>query len=55
MPNPPVFDAADIAESNSSLLPGPHGEANRSRWYRRLGPPAGLTNFGVNLVRIPPG
>jgi uncharacterized cupin superfamily protein len=38
-----------------SRYPAPHDEPcrNRSRW--RLGDAAGLTQFGVNLLRLPPG
>ena len=55
MSDPLVFDPNDLAESNATAMPGPYAERGRTRWYRRLGPPAGLTNFGVNLVRIAPG
>ena len=55
MPNPPAFDPADLPESNATSMPGPFRAGNQTRWARRLGQAAGLTNFGVNLVRIVPG
>lgn len=55
MPTPPAFDPTDLPESNASIMPEPLRARNRTRWYRRLGAAAGLTNFGVNLCRIVPG
>lgn len=55
MPNPPAFDPMSLAESNATLMPEPLRAKNQMRWFRRLGAAAGLTNFGVNLVRIVPG
>ena len=54
-PKPPAFDPAELSETNSSSLPAPHRAANQTRYNRRLGDHAGLTNFGVNLTRIIPG
>ncbi|MDP1752115.1 MAG: cupin domain-containing protein [Reyranella sp.] len=54
-PTLPAFDPADVAESNATGYPEPFREANSRRWFRRLGDHVGLTNFGVNLVRIVPG
>jgi uncharacterized cupin superfamily protein len=54
-PRPPAFDPADIDESNATGYPAKFREANSARWNRRLGDHAGLSNFGVNLTRIPPG
>lgn len=51
----PAFDPKDVPESNATSYPAPFRDANMLRWYRRLGPVAGLTHFGVNLVRIVPG
>lgn len=50
-----IFDPKEVAESNLSTYPEPLRAANTMRWNRRLGPIAGLTNFGVNLTRIVPG
>jgi uncharacterized cupin superfamily protein len=38
-----------------TLYPPPFDEPCRSRERRRLGDAAGLTQFGVNLLRLPPG
>lgn len=54
-PRPPAFDPADLPESNATSYPEKFRADNSRRWFRRLGDQAGLTNFGVNLVRIVPG
>ena len=38
-----------------SSYPAPHDEPCRQRKRSRLGDVAGLTQFGVNLLRLPPG
>ena len=38
-----------------TLYPPPFDEPCRARERRRLGAEAGLTQFGVNLLRLPPG
>lgn len=38
-----------------TLYPPPFDEPCRARERRRLGDAAGLTQFGVNLLRLPPG
>ena len=50
-----VFTPADVSESNASSYPEPYREAQRKRYNRRLADHAGLTNYGVNLVRVLPG
>jgi uncharacterized cupin superfamily protein len=50
-----VFTPADVSESNASSYPEPYREAQRKRYNRRLADHAGLTNYGVNLVRVSPG
>jgi uncharacterized cupin superfamily protein len=54
-PTLPAFDPADVAESNATSYPAKFRTDNSRRWSRRLGDHAGLTNFGVNLTRLPPG
>src|SRR5260221_14586810 len=49
------FDPMSLPESNATSYPEPFRAANQSRWNRRLGDHAGLSNFGVNLTRIVPG
>ena len=51
----PAFDPADVSESNYTSYPALHRAANQTRYNRRLGDHAGLTNFGVTLTRIIPG
>jgi uncharacterized cupin superfamily protein len=48
----------DIAALNSvigTLYPPPFDEPCRARERKRLGDAAGLTQYGVNLLRLPPG
>ncbi len=48
----------DIAAAKTvvgSGYPAPHDEPCRQRKRFRLGDAAGLTQFGVNLLRLPPG
>lgn len=49
------FDPLALPESNATSYPKPYRAENQSRWNRRLGNHAGLTNFGVNMTRIAPG
>lgn len=50
-----VFRAEDVPESNATSYPEPFRAQNMNRYARRIGAFGGLTNFGVNLVRIVPG
>jgi uncharacterized cupin superfamily protein len=50
-----VFRAGDVPESNASGYPEEFREGQRKRYARRLGLHAGLTNYGVNFVRVLPG
>jgi uncharacterized cupin superfamily protein len=48
----------DVAASRSVIgttYPPPYDEPCRTRQRTRLGDAAGLTQFGVNLLRLPPG
>jgi uncharacterized cupin superfamily protein len=47
------IDAAPLA--TGSGYPEPFDEPCRARSRRRLGKAAGLTQFGVNLLQLPPG
>ncbi len=51
----PKIDIASAEERRGSSYPKPFDEPVRGRSYRRLGDAAGLTQFGVNLVRLEPG
>jgi uncharacterized cupin superfamily protein len=51
----PKLDLQTIPETNATGYPAPYNAAMGGRWYRRLAPPAGLTDFGVSHVRLEPG
>ena len=50
-----VFATADVPESNRTGYPPQFQAGVEKRHARRLADHAGLTNFGVNLVRMEPG
>jgi uncharacterized cupin superfamily protein len=52
---PPAIDPADQPVKTGASYPAPFDAAARARRKRVLGDPAGLTQFGVNLVELPPG
>lgn len=47
--------AAEIEEKGGTAYPPPFRAAVAGRFSRRLGDAFGLTQFGVNLVRLAPG
>ena len=49
------IDIADVAPVTGTLYPPPFDEPCLKRVRRRLGDAAGLSQFGVNLQRLPPG
>jgi len=49
------IDTAAVAAVIGTLYPPPYDEPCRARERRRLGDAAGLTQFGVNLLRLAPG
>ena len=49
------IDAAALPETVGTLYPPPFDRPCRARGRKRLGDAAGLTQFGVNLLRLPPG
>lgn len=51
----PRIDIAAAVVRKGSSYPPPHGAPCRERVRRRLGDVAGLTQFGVNLLTLPPG
>ena len=51
----PKIDLSSIPASNATGYPGPHANAVAGRWYRRLAPAAGLTDFGASHVTMKPG
>lgn len=51
----PKLDIASIPRRKGSGYPAPFHEAARERARQRLGDAGGLTQFGVNLLHLPPG
>src|SRR5215469_12545845 len=49
------IDIATLTPVIGTLYPSPFDVPCRSRARTKLGDPAGLTQFGVNLLRLPPG
>ena len=49
------IDIASLPPVIGTLYPPPHDEPCLSRERKKLGDAAGLTQFGVNLLRLPPG
>ncbi len=51
----PVIDPATAPRGEGSRYPAPFDAPCRARHWLKLGDAAGLTQFGVNLVTLPPG
>jgi uncharacterized cupin superfamily protein len=51
----PKIDPTKAPEGSGSRYPAPFDEPCKRRSWRKLGDAVGLTQFGVNLVRLPPG
>ena len=49
------IDISALQSIVGTLYPPPFDEPCRARERKRLGDAAGLTQFGVNLLRLPPG
>jgi len=49
------IDAATLTSVTGTLYPPPFDVPCRARERKRLGDAAGLTQYGVNLLRLPPG
>src|SRR5580693_8184883 len=49
------IDPANLPEIIGSLYPPPFDKPCRARVRQKLGDAAGLTQFGINLLRLPPG
>jgi uncharacterized cupin superfamily protein len=52
---PAILDPATLPPRLGSSYPAPFRDAVGAREKRVLGDPAGLTQYGVNLVHLPPG
>ncbi len=51
----PKIDLQSIPRTNRTGYPAPFDEAVQGRWYRRLAPATGLTDFGASHVVLKPG
>jgi len=51
----PKLDLEAIPQTNATGYPAPFDREVAGRWYRRLGPPSGLTDFGASHVVLKPG
>lgn len=51
----PKIDLAAIPQVNTTGYPAPFDREVQGRWYRRLAPASGLTEFGVSHVTLRPG
>ncbi len=51
----PKLDLNAIQATNRTTYPEPYAADMGRRWYRRLAPAAGLTDFGVSHVVLQPG
>ena len=51
----PKIDLDSIEPTNATGYPAPHNAAVQGRWYRRLAPAGGLTEFGASRVVLKPG
>ena len=52
---PPALDPATVAVKTGTSYPEPFRSMVGERRKRALGDALGLTNYGVNLVELPPG
>jgi len=52
---PKRIDPNDLPANTGTFYPPPYDQPCRARERRRLGDAAGLTQFGVNLLRLKPG
>lgn len=51
----PKLDLDAIPPVNATGYPAPFDREVAGRWYRRLAPPSGLTDFGASHVVLKPG
>ena len=51
----PKLDLESIEQVNRTGYPSPFDKEVAGRWYRRLAPAGGLTDFGVSHVVLKPG
>ena len=51
----PKLDIESISQVNRTGYPAPFDREVAGRWYRRLAPATGLSDFGVSHVTLEPG
>jgi uncharacterized cupin superfamily protein len=51
----PKIDVASVPERRGSSYPKPFDAVAKDRVRQRIGDAGGLTQFGVNLLQLPPG
>lgn len=51
----PKIDLSSVPERRGSSYPAPYAQAAAGRIKQALGDAGGLSDFGVNLSRLPPG
>jgi uncharacterized cupin superfamily protein len=51
----PKVNLEEIEQVNRTGYPPPFDRDVQGRWYRRLAPPTGLTEFGASHVTLKPG
>lgn len=51
----PKLDLDTIPQTNATGYPAEYADVVQGRWYRRLAPASGLTDFGASHVTLKPG
>lgn len=51
----PKLDLDTIPQTNATGYPPQYADVVQGRWYRRLGPAGGLSQFGVTHATLKPG
>ena len=51
----PKLDLDSIPQTNATGYPPEYAQAVQGRWYRRLAPASGITDFGFSHVVLQPG
>jgi uncharacterized cupin superfamily protein len=51
----PKIDLGSVPQTNATGYPPPFDREVQGRWYRRLAPASGLTDFGASHVVLKPG
>lgn len=51
----PKLDLDQIPQTNATGYPPDHADKVQGRWYRRLAPASGITDFGASHVVLRPG